>query len=122
MKRQGKRDQEKEAFWRKAITRFGASGISPPKFCEREGLKEANFRYWRETILKRDAENASKNRVVKVTPEQSFVPIATPNRLASTPEKLVAELIFSGGSLLFFHGIDQETLRLLVRTMRENVI
>jgi len=56
------RDPEREAFWRAAVTRQAASGLSVRGFCRREGLAESNFYAWRRTLAQRDAEPKRSKR------------------------------------------------------------
>ncbi|QDU54627.1 IS66 family insertion sequence element accessory protein TnpA [Aeoliella mucimassa] len=48
------RDPTKEAFWRKTLTRFAASGLSVREFCKRENVTESAFYAWRRTISERE--------------------------------------------------------------------
>ena len=48
------RDPAKEAYWRKVLQRFSASGLSVREFCKREQLTESAFYAWRRTIGERD--------------------------------------------------------------------
>ncbi len=55
MARQGFRcDPAKERLWRRAIARWGKSGLGVRMFCEREGLSQASFYWWRRELAKRD--------------------------------------------------------------------
>ena len=47
------RDPEREAFWRRALTACGKSGLSVRAFCRREKLAESAFYFWRRTIHER---------------------------------------------------------------------
>lgn len=49
------RDAKKEAFWRDAIRRQTASGLSVREFCRRHRLSEPSFYERRRTFLERDA-------------------------------------------------------------------
>jgi transposase-like protein len=53
------RDPQREAFWREAVKRCAASGLSGRAFCRQEQLAEHSFYAWRRTIAKRDARLAS---------------------------------------------------------------
>ena len=44
------RDPAKEVFWREALQRFAASGLSIREFCQREQLTESAFYAWRRTL------------------------------------------------------------------------
>lgn len=48
------RDVAKEAYWRKVLGRFAASGLSVREFCKREQLTESAFYAWRRTIGERN--------------------------------------------------------------------
>ena len=48
------RDPKKESFWRELLLRQSSSGLSVRCFCEREGLKETAFYFWRAGIRRRD--------------------------------------------------------------------
>jgi len=65
------RDADKERWWRKAVARQAASRLSVRAFCDREGLAESAFYFWRRTLAQRDAGGA----------KPAFVPaIVTPAR------------------------------------------
>jgi hypothetical protein len=50
------RDAKRDTFWRGALKRYAASGLSIRAFCQREQLTESAFYAWRRTIGQRDAE------------------------------------------------------------------
>src|SRR3954469_13827139 len=50
-----RRDRQKEAFWREAVSRQRRSGLGVRAFCEGEGLKATAFYFWRREIGRRDA-------------------------------------------------------------------
>jgi transposase-like protein len=52
------RDADKERWWRKAVARQAASRLSVRAFCDREGLAESAFYFWRRTLAQRDAGGA----------------------------------------------------------------
>jgi len=56
------RDGTKERFWRDALERQAASGLSVRLFCRRERLAESNFYAWRQTLAKRDKESLGARR------------------------------------------------------------
>lgn len=51
-----RRSAEKEAFWRGAVERLLASGLTVRAFCQRERLVETSFHYWRRELKRRDGE------------------------------------------------------------------
>jgi hypothetical protein len=44
------RDAEKEKFWRGKMGAYEKSGLTVHEFCEREGLREVQFYYWRRAL------------------------------------------------------------------------
>ena len=54
------RDLAKERYWRGVIRRFEASGLGVRRFCEREGLSEHRFYWWRRTLRQRDQGQARR--------------------------------------------------------------
>lgn len=49
----------KEYFWRKALARYKASGLSQVDFCKQENLNPGKFSWWKREIKLRDAESKS---------------------------------------------------------------
>ena len=62
-------DSEKEKWWRTALARIDASGLSAKEFCEREGVNHNTYSYWRTQIKKRDRAQT------KPAAKQSLVPV-----------------------------------------------
>jgi hypothetical protein len=54
----GRRDIEKERFWRRIITAQRTSGLSIRTFCAREQLSEPSFYAWRQALAKREGQAA----------------------------------------------------------------
>lgn len=50
-----KRDADKERRWRDLLRRQVTGGLSVRAFCDREGLAESAFYFWRRTLAQRDA-------------------------------------------------------------------
>lgn len=83
MRSNSKRDAAKEQFWRKAIVRFAASGLSKTEFCEQEGLTLDLLRYWTENINKRDEERRAAKPSIPKAGANTFLPITvTESRLS----------------------------------------
>lgn len=61
VEKKGRRDPEKEKFWRDLISQQGGSGKSVRDFCAEKGLKENQFYCWRRELKQRDAEKACGN-------------------------------------------------------------
>ena len=86
------RDSKREAFWRQALTRFGKTGLSVRKFCQRERVTEASFYFWRRTIAERDRQQ----------PRPAFVPLVVRQDQAPVAEPLAENIIVElrGGRIL----------------------
>jgi hypothetical protein len=54
------RSGEKESFWREAIARQAARGLSVRAFCRQQDLHESQFYAWRCEIALRDREASEK--------------------------------------------------------------
>ena len=50
------RDLAKEQLWRRIIRRHHRTDLPVRAFCQREGLKIANFLWWRRELTRRDQE------------------------------------------------------------------
>ncbi|MBX3434359.1 MAG: hypothetical protein KF847_13630 [Pirellulales bacterium] len=103
------RDGAKESFWREALGRFSASGVSVREFCQREQLTESAFYAWRRTIGERDEASRPRRQA------PAFVPAV----MTSEPpreEPIVIEL--SGGRSLRLPGaISMERVAELVAAL-----
>ena len=64
--RKGRRDPEKEKFWRDVLQEHGGTGKSVRKFCEEKGLKENLFYGWRRELKLREGEKAGKSGFVEL--------------------------------------------------------
>lgn len=56
----GKRDLEKEKYWREVISSWQASGLSKAQFCREQGLKLNTLCGWVSVIRGRDAEQPAQ--------------------------------------------------------------
>ena len=65
-----RRDGKKEAGWRRRLGRWEKSRLKVAQFCEREGVSEASFYYWRKRLDDKG----------KVEPAGLFVPLNVSNR------------------------------------------
>jgi hypothetical protein len=53
------RDLTKEQLWRRIIRRHQQTDLPVSAFCQREGLKVANFLWWRRELNRRDPEKTA---------------------------------------------------------------
>jgi transposase-like protein len=52
----GRRDVEKEQFWRLAVEEQQRSGLGVREFCRRESVSEPSFYAWRRELRRRDGD------------------------------------------------------------------
>jgi hypothetical protein len=110
------RDKAKEFFWRKAVQRQQDSGLSQAAFCEKEGLSQNNFCWWKRELARRDIEQASELPVL--TPDL-FVPL---NGLAPAiveTDRPIAEIDLASGVVRIFAGIDRHALHEIIAVLKE---
>lgn len=98
--RKGRRDPEKEKFWRAAIQEHVGTGKSVRRFCAEKGLNENLFYGWRRELKLRDAEKAGKG---------GFVELIRKGGEAVTGG--VSILIDERLSIVLERGFDVETLK-----------
>ncbi len=55
----GRRNLEKERYWREIAVRFERSGMKVRAFCEQEQIKEHQFFGWRRELKRRDADRGT---------------------------------------------------------------
>jgi len=85
-KRGGKRrDPAREKFWRRTIRQQQRSGLSVRDFCQREGLKDGAFRWWRQELPRRDQEPSTAPRGERTEAAPAFLPVRVVDREAVPP-------------------------------------
>ena len=82
-----RRDLQKEAFWREAVSRQRHSGLGVRSFCEGEGLKVAAFYFWRREIGRRDPGTGRRGIRIpsKRAPVPAFVELRPPPTTPPAP-------------------------------------
>jgi transposase-like protein len=66
-----RRHSQREQIWRATMSRWRASGMSIPAFCQRHALTPSAFCYWRRELRERDAAAGPTAR----TALPAFVPV-----------------------------------------------
>lgn len=84
----GQRDPGRERFWREALRRRKASGLTVRAFCAKEGLAETAYHAWRRTLRERDAER----RPAPVSVAPAFVPVVVREDRREADGQIVVEL------------------------------
>ncbi len=75
--------------------------------------------YWTKVIQERDAALVHDTSEIR---SEVFVPIAVTdhgNQQIGGQHKAIAEVVFSGGSILLFKGVDSAMLKALLQALRE---
>lgn len=118
----GKRDLEKERYWRQQVAEWRNSGLTARAFCQDHGISEANLHTWQRELVKRDREGtpAATRKVRTAKPiigrgrtkppgrrnadtlDESSTEQETPDdafvRLRVVPDEVIAEKAVSGES------------------------
>jgi hypothetical protein len=133
MPRIGKRDPEKERFWRDKVERQRTSGLSQIEFCAREGVNSGTFNCWIHILQRRDEEErgaaaAKRAAAKKKSREKSkrkqeplFVPVGPPadSNNHQLPNNKVAEFVFPGGRIIIFVGIEIALVQAIIQALKE---
>jgi hypothetical protein len=118
-RRGSQRDPVKERFWRDALRRREASGLSVREFCARHSLAEAAFYSWRAEIQRRDrAMKAASLTAAPPAGRPQFLPVAVTNVATTCP----LEIALPSGIILRVGGdCDRRILRaVLGAVLRKN--
>ena len=126
------REAAKERYWREAIRRQRASGLTIRAFCRGEGLSETGFHCWRRELERRASQPREYNRrrTQRVAPAAKrrsawrvdalrapfsparFVPVTvTPARLAPFATSAAYEVHLPSGARVLVHASANEQLR-----------
>jgi hypothetical protein len=113
-----RRDPAKEKHWRRIIQRHQTSGLSVHAFCEREGLKDGNFLWWRRELSRRDREKttALPSSAAEESTKPSAAPVFLPVRVVeaigepSRPITPIEILLPDGPTVRVPAGFDPRTL------------
>jgi transposase-like protein len=106
-----RRDPEREAFWREALGRYAASGMSVRAFCQRERLTESAFYAWRRTIAQRDGDRRQRG-----TPGRpNFLPLRVTHHAA--PDSSISIELAGGRVLRLPDSTSPERLAALIHAL-----
>ena len=107
------RNPAKEQFWRQALARQRASGLSIRAFCEREGLSEASYYQWRRELARRDRPRHQAPR-----PRRAFVPVRIIPDADTSPTRGMIEIVLaSGRRIRVGEGFSRPTLAEVVAVL-----
>ena len=89
------RDAVKERYWRKLIRRFESSGLGARRFCDKVGVPQHRFHWWRRRLRWRDHREAAgvdshdtdaaqaSSAVAGKSDSSAFLPVRLPFSLGS---------------------------------------
>lgn len=118
-----RRDPARERFWRRAIRRQEESGLGVRDFCQREGLKDWTFRWWRQELARRDQHAGSTARVepagspTEVPPAFLPVRVVDPESGAPRPPAPIEIVLSDGPTVRVPEGFDPQTLRAVLTVL-----
>jgi hypothetical protein len=112
------RDLAKEQFWRRIIRRQQQTDLPISAFRQREGLKLANFFWWRRELTRSDHEKAASppGPLAKGTSQPPVAPVFLPVRVVETdlappqPTPLIEIVLHRGPIVPVPCGFDPRTL------------
>jgi hypothetical protein len=87
------RDLQKEAAWRRRLSRHGTSGQSVRAWCRKHRVTETAFHWWRRELARRDAEAQTT----------SFVPVHVTGEPAGSGGSQI-EIVLADGRRIRVHG------------------
>jgi transposase len=112
-KRGGKRrDPAREKFWRRTIRDQQRSGLSVRDFCQRQGLKDWTFRWWRQELARRDQVPSMAPASERAEAAPVFLPVQVVELQAVSPRPVPSiEIVLPTGMVVRApSGFDPRTL------------
>jgi transposase len=107
------RNPAKEQFWRQALARHRAGGLSIRAFCEREGLSEGSYYQWRRELARRDRSQRQALR-----PRRAFVPVRIIPDADRKHRRGLIEIVLAGGRRIrVSEGFARQTLAEVVAVL-----
>ena len=115
-------DGERRRFWREAIARQRASGLSVRAFCRQESLSEPSLYAWRKRLAteRRSSKAAAAFAAVRVVDDASQ-PAALPKNSFAPGVSCVEIVLVDGVRVRVPPGIDRRTLADVLAILRESV-
>jgi len=101
-------DPRKAAAWGRRLGRFGESGLTVARFCDREGVSIATFHYWQRKL--RDASIDEAASATPAVPVARFDPVEVVSRQAVT-------IRFVGGAVMEIPDDREDLLKATIRVL-----
>jgi hypothetical protein len=107
-----RRDPAREKFWRRTIRDQQRSGLSARDFCQRQGLKDWTFRWWRQELARRDQVPSMAPASESIETAPVFLPVLVVDLQAvSSPPAPPIEIVLPTGLIVRApSGFDPRTL------------
>ena len=101
-------DPRKAAAWERRLGRFGESGLTVARFCDREGVSIATFHYWQRKL--RDASVNETGWATPAAPMARFDPVEVVSRQGVT-------IRFAGGAVMEIPEDREDLVQAAVRAL-----
>ena len=101
-------DPRKAAVWERRLVRFGESGLTVGRFCDREGVSIATFHYWQRKL--REASVDETAWATPAAPVARFDPVDVVSRPAVT-------IRFASGAVMEIPEDREDLVKAVVLTL-----
>lgn len=117
--RRGKpRDPRREQFWRRTVSDQAQSELTVQAYCRRNSLNPVTFRFWRQELVRRDAERRSaptierRSSSTELARTPAFLPVRVVRdaHAAITPTSPIEIVLPSGPIVRVTDGFDRRAL------------
>lgn len=120
-----RRDPVKARFWQRTIADQARSGLSVRAFCEREGLENWYFNWWRQELARRAREVPPARTIERSTsnPDLPAPPAFLPVRVVQDAADLIAAttpieiLLQAGPTVRVMRGFDPHALNAVLSVL-----
>jgi len=102
-------NKQRRTQWANHIESWSGSGLSQVEYCRKNNLKSSRFTYW-------------KKALAKINNKPTFIEVPTmkiPTRKAPAKSEPIKLMLDSGMYIEITDGFNQETLRSIIRTLRD---
>ena len=107
-----RRDPAREKLWRRMVRQHQRSGLTVRDFCQREGLKDWTFRWWRQELIRRDRHPVATSGSGPAGATPAFLPVRVVDvgAVSSRPAPAIEIVLPAGPTVRVPHGFDPRTL------------
>ena len=101
-------DPRKAAVWERRLARFGESGLTVGRFCDREGVSIATFHYWQRKLREASVDETAWS--TPAAPVARFDPVEVASRQAVT-------IRFASGAVMEIPEDREDLVKAVVLTL-----